>query len=227
MPIRYFRLWLPIVIMCFSMSLAGCYFFNKRSVDSESQDGKSQEVVESAAGETAGAGDDGLLDDIRASTTRHAPAGIRPDPDVFVRRLLLQYRAEGATVARQIGEVERYRLLLGGASEDFRVVPQEGYDATSLLADLTVASSICTGLVAPNSSQHPGWDSILPAPPDDFNTNLRFLAQRILGIPSQNISDEQFESLRQILFSKGSQLSYESYSPVCAALIIDADALFL
>lgn len=214
-----------ILISILSSLFSGCYFFRKRDTGSTSAAVTTDSGV---LGGRAGGLNRALLDGVHGIATDLAPAAIRPDPDLFVRRLLLQYREEGATVARQIGQVEQYRLLLGGASDDFITVPQRTYDATSLLAKLKVGELVCAGLVAPNEIQHTGWSSILVASPDDRNSNLRFLIQRILGIPSAQITTEKIDSLSAILDSEISisgSISAASYIPVCATLIVDVYSL--
>lgn len=205
----------------------GCYFFRKRKSGKHNDDPSG--VIGAPIGQRAGGVDNTLLSSVYAISTDQPPAAVRPDPDTVVRRLLLQYRAEGTVVAREIGRVEQYRLLLGGASEDFATKPQESYDATSLLADLKVAEEVCRGLVAPSSSDHPGWSTILPAGPSETSANIQFLIQRILGIPTANIDNDRLTSLGQILDSarEGGTYTLNSYIPVCASLVIDADALFL
>lgn len=173
------------------------------------------------------------LASIRAITTTHAPSALRPDPDLFVRRLLLQYRDEGATVARQIGTVEQYRLLLGGATEDFSKMPQDSYDATSLLAVFKVAEEVCRGLVAPNSSEHEGWVTILPYPAEQETENITWLAQRIIAVPSSEISPSTITELQAIMAAEQPFIAenwwanaYAKYIPVCATLALDAESMF-
>jgi hypothetical protein len=158
------------------------------------------------------------------------PAAIRPDPDVYVRRLLRQYRQEGSAIARQIGNVENYRMLLGGADEEFRNVPQETYDATSLLAVQKVAEELCEGLIAPKAWKHPGWSTILPSSVSNISENIRFLAQRFIGLPSNRLNASALLSLENLTkeeANKEGQISLESYVPACSALSLDAEALLL
>ena len=56
-------------------------------------------------GDKAGGMDEAALARVRAIATDKPPAAIRPDPDLYVRRLLRQYRDEGPLVAREIGRV--------------------------------------------------------------------------------------------------------------------------
>lgn len=177
----------------------------------------------------AGSPDETAVDALRGLTSLLPPAAVRPDPDLFVRRLLRQYRADGTLLAKEIGRVEDYRLLLGGATENFSTVPQETYDSTSLLASQTVASEICTGLIAPNSYSHPGWNTILPHDVADVSGNVQFLAQRIIGIPSQRLSNSALQALQQIVEMSAVQnaITLESYIPACIALTSDAEALLL
>ncbi|HYX39905.1 MAG TPA: hypothetical protein VE954_42965 [Oligoflexus sp.] len=222
--------WVRIAILALALpSLSGCYFFKKNSVSDGTKQASSAEVLGASLGEKAGELNETALAEVHAISTTHAPAGVRPDPDTFVRQLLLQYREQGAVVAREIGRVEEYRMLLGGASNNFAIVPQETYDATSLLAELKVAEEVCKGLVDPDERQHAGWDSILPGDPSDTNTNIRFLAQRLIGLPSTNITEDALTQLNAILQTAlvDGRVTHASYIPVCATLLIDAEALLL
>ncbi len=209
--------------------LSSCYVFRKKNVKEGTKSGESAAVLGATLGEKAGGINETALAQVYAVSTTHAPAGVRPDPDTFVRELLLQYREQGSVVAREIGRVEEYRMLLGGASNNFAIVPQESYDATSLLAELKVAQEICAGLVDPNNNQHSGWESILPVSPADTATNIRFLAQRLIGIPSSTIAEDTVTKLQAILQTGlvNGQVTNASYIPVCATLLIDAEALLL
>lgn len=228
----HFRLRLG-VRMCLGLlalqGLSGCYVFKKKSISEGSKSASVGEVLGASLGEKAGSMNEAALAQVYAVKTTHAPAGVRPDPDTFVRQLLLQYREQGAVVAREIGRVEQYRMLLGGASDNFSIVPQESYDATSLLAELKVAEEVCQGLVDPNSSLHAGWETILPADPKDTTTNIRFLAQRLKGLPSSTITADAITKLQAILQTAlvNGQVTNASYIPVCATLLIDAEALLL
>ena len=88
-------------------------------------------MIGQTLGNQAGGAIDSELSNLYAMTTSHLPAAIRPDPDIYVRNLLLQYRPKGATLAQEIGQVEQFRLLMGGAPEDFAKAPATEYDATS------------------------------------------------------------------------------------------------
>lgn len=212
--------------LCFSL-LTSCYVFNKDSAKG-SKKGATAALLGESLGPRASGIDEAALQDVYAVTTTHAPAGVRPDPDLFVRQLLLQYRDQGSLVAREIGRVESFRMLLGGANENFTIVPQETYDATSLLAELKVAEEVCQSLVAPDARLHPGWSTILPAAASEVDTNVRFLAQRLLGVASTTIDEDNINSLKEILASaQGATLDNQDYIPVCATLIIDAEALLL
>lgn len=216
-----------LIILIISLSTSSCYFFRKKAPGTAYE---LNGVVGESLGSLASGPDAAALEGLYALTTTHAPAGIRPDPDMVVRNLLLEYRDQGSLVAREIGRVESYRLLLGGASQDFTITPQTTYDATSLLAKLKVAEEICRGLVAPSESSHPGWDSILPAEPESSSENILFLSQRLLGIPSSSISSDIISSLEGILATaveEDGSYSFESYVPVCATLVIDAGSLLL
>lgn len=218
-----------IVIGWLSVAESGCYFFRKRKTGSHANNSDIPSILSKPMGSRAGGINEQALASLHAIDTTHAPASVRPDPDVFVRRLLLQYRSSGATLAREIGRVEQYRLLLGGASEDFVTKPSLTYDATSLLAELKVAEELCQGLVAPDATKHPGWETILPNPPSDFEKNIRFLAQRLIGIHSGEIADSTLTTLRGILDTAKVDNVYtaSSYIPVCTTLVVDAQALLL
>jgi hypothetical protein len=173
---------------------------------------------------------------VHGTAAAAAPAAIRPDPDLFVRRLLRQYRPEGATIARQIGQVEEFRLLLGGATEDFSKTAQDSYDATSLLAVFKVAEEVCRGLVAPNQWEHEGWVTILPYAASEEQTNINWLAQRLIGMPSTRIDPAVATRLAAIMDAEEPFITenwwaygndYAKYIPVCATLALDAEALYL
>lgn len=218
--------------------LSGCYIFN--FLDGERAGGQqgatfSGTVAGQPLGDKAAGLDEAALAAVYAQLSDHAPAAIRPDPDFFVRRLLRQYRSEGSTVARQIGTVEQFRLLLGGATEDFSKSPQESYDATSLLAVFKVAEEVCRGLVAPNAFEHEGWVTILPYAETAERDNVQWLAQRIIGKPSAEIDATVIDQLLDIMAAEEpylseqwvSQSTYAKYIPVCATLALDAEALYL
>lgn len=208
--------------------LTSCYVFRKKSTGKGEKQGASTSVLGASLGARAGGLNATALQGVYDVTTTLPPAGVRPDPDLFVRQLLLQYREQGSVVAREIGRVEAFRMLLGGADATFNIVPQETYDATSLLAELKVAEELCLSLVSPDATLHPGWNTILPAPAGDVDTNIRFLAQRLLGVPSASIEESNIASLKEIHASaQGARASFADYIPVCATLIIDAEALLL
>jgi hypothetical protein len=210
--------------------LTSCFAFDATSKKSGSKQGASNSSVLGASlGARAANANSAGLDALYAVASTHAPAPVRPDPDIAVRNLLLQYREAGSTVAREIGRVEQYRMLLGGANVTFTVVPQEGYDATSLLAELKVAEEVCESLVNPNGNEHPGWSSILPVAPEDMDTNLKFLAQRILGVPTARIDAASIATLKTIMATAkdDGKITNASYIPACATLILDAEALLL
>lgn len=237
---RYVRVALratALLVVC--QMLSACYIFNffqkKAGDDDSGGDVFSGVILGQTLGEKAGGLDEAALAAVYGVATSHPPAALRPDPDLFVRRLLLEYRDEGATVARQIGEVEQFRLLLGGASEDFAKMPQESYDATSLLAVHKVAEEVCRGLVAPNPWEHPGWSTILPYGGDQEADNIAWLAQRILGKPSTGIASEKLTALQAIMDAEEPFVTqnwwadgnvYVKYIPVCATLALDAEALY-
>lgn len=209
-----------------ALALAGCGRKSKSKAAAAS--GGAGDL--SGLGARAGSADEVRLGTVYGLTENvYAPSGVRPDPDLFVRRMLRQFRAEGSTIAQEIGRVENYRLLLGGASEDFRTTPQEGYDATSLLALQTVAEEVCRGLVNPTGWEHPGWNTILPSPPAEIDANLHFLAKNILGVPASKVDETRLAPLRAMvnLAAVSGQITNASYIPACAALSLDAEALLL
>jgi hypothetical protein len=214
-----------------SFALQGCFIFEffERKGGGSGGGGAVSGVLGQPLGSQAGGRDEAALAALYAVSTSIAPAAVRPDPDLMVRRLLRQFRPEGTTVARETGRVENFRLLLGGASEDFQTPPAETYDATSLLATLKVAEEICTGLVAPTTWQHPGWSTILPAAATDLDTNLRWLAQRMTGVPTSKIDDASIARLRDLTedAAGGGAVALEDYVPACATLAVDAASLLL
>jgi|GEM_PF-5718242 hypothetical protein len=218
-----------IVLLGLGLHLSSCYVFRKKSTGEGGKAGIVAPVLGVSLGEKAGELNEAALNAVHAVGTAFPPAGVRPDPDTVVRQLLLQYREPGSTVAREIGRVEEYRMLLGGANAMFTISPQETYDATSLLAELKVAKEICGSLVAPQRDQHPGWQTILPAAASDTDSNIRFLAQRLIGLPSTSIDENAISSLKAIHAAAASDgaVGYEAYVPVCATLILDAEALLL
>ena len=232
---------LPLVFVVLTASTSGCYIFNFLDDDSSgggggASSGASGGVHGQSLGDRAGGADEEALAAVYAVTSDHSPAAIRPDPDLFVRRMLREYRDEGATVARQIGRVEQFRLLLGGASEDFTKVPQESYDATSLLAVFKVAEEVCRGLVAPNEWEHDGWSTILPHGVDEERENILWLAQRFLGRHSSSIESTIIDDLIEIMETEEPHLvdewwasgnAFAKYVPVCATLALDAEAMYL
>lgn len=212
-------------------------FFSGRSGGSGGSSSASSnvpDVIGQALPGRANEFDRALLDSAHGVTSIYPPAAIRPDADTYARNLLLQYRDKGDTVARVIGDTEGYRLLLGGASIDFQKTPQTEYDATSLLANLTVAGEICTALVAPEPWAHPGWQTVLPYDVQDLEANLNFLTQRFLGISTADISETKIDSLKNLVnthkeASEIANMSYqfEDYVPACIALALDVESLLL
>lgn len=219
--------------------LPGCYVYNYFKEEKGGGGGGdvfTGTIIGQSIGNRAGGVDEAALAAVHAVGTPHAPAAIRPDPDLFVRRLLRQYRPEGAIVARQIGQVEQYRLLLGGATEDFAKAPQESYDATSLLAVFKVAEEVCRGLVAPNPREHGDWQTIMPLPAAQERANVVWLAQRFIGKPSNQIDAAVIDSLIAIMRAEEAAVAtnwwamgqpYAKYIAVCATLALDAEAMYL
>ncbi len=236
---RHFRM---ILVTFLLMPLAsGCYVYTFFKNDDDKSGGGGSEgafngaVIGRSIGAKAGAVDDAALSAVYAVASTHAPAAIRPDPDLYVRRMLRQYRDEGVTIARQIGQVEQFRLLLGGATEDFAKQPQDTYDATSLLAVFKVAEEVCRGLVAPNAVEHEGWKTILPFAANQEIENIGWLAQRFIGKPTAKIDPAAISGLAIIMDGEEAAIReqwwgadpYAKYVPVCATLALDAEALYL
>jgi hypothetical protein len=216
-----------IIILIVALSLSHCSLFNRdRQVSGQKYGAMSGRLIGDSLGEKALGENPELLAELHDETTEVAPAALRADPDVYVRQLLREYRPEGETMAREIGRVEKYRLLLGGASDDFKTSPAKSFDATSLLASQKVAEEICISLVAPTSEQR-GWTTILPHPPSDVKKNLVFLAQRFLGLPEEQIPATVLTELRELVDEDKSSSNYrvEDYVSACVALAMDADAL--
>ncbi len=224
---RSLRIWLALLIG--SLLLGACSMLDTKGTKAGAKQGAGSGVLGASLGLRASTENAAALDNLYAVTTTHAPAPVRPDPDIAIRELLLQYRESGSTVAREIGRVEQYRMLLGGANVTFTVVPQEGYDSTSLLAELKVAEEVCGSLVNPNDNDHPGWATILPADPSEIETNLRFLAQRILGVPSDRIDPASLATLTTIIGTakESGKITKASYVPACSTLVLDAEGLLL
>lgn len=212
------------IVVTFSMS---CNFRTKAKSLVDTVDAIDPDL--SQLGAKAFGADETILTTVRDVTTSIAPAAVRPDPDLYAKRLLKQYRSDGVVMAREIGGTEPFRALLGGASEDFKTSPQETYDATSLLANQKVAEDVCEALVAPNSSEHPGWQTVLPGAAREVDANLKFLAQRFLGKPSSDISQDVIDALTEIVntAANGAQVSFTHYIPACVMLSMDAEALLL
>lgn len=166
---------------------------------------------------------------VHAESFASAPAAVRPDPDLYARRLLKQFKSDGNTLARQLGLVEQYRLMLGGATDDFRTVPQESYDATSLLTLQTVAEEICTALVTPNSWSQPGWQTVLTEPPANVEANIRALMSKMLGLPNGGLSSTAVSELVEMvqLEAKNGVIENKNYVTACTAMAMDAEALLL
>lgn len=213
-------LWLCLALLLF---LSACRF--KKSVSESSEDASLTPLPFVKAGEQ----NETSLSLVHGETLQTPPAAVRPDPDLYARRLLKQFRSDGNTLARQLGQLEQYRLMLGGASEDFRTVPQDTYDSTSLLTLQKVAREICISLIDPSSSQHPGWNSVLPHPLSDVENNMKFLMQKMLGLPESELSAVALGEVVEIVraFPENGSVTRSSYVYGCTALALDAEALLL
>ena len=217
-----------------SQIISGCFFvdyFRERRGDGESAsvDDDDLDVLGESLGSKAGARNQGALDSVWATASTHAPAAVRPDPDLMARRILRQFKPDGTTLARVTGDVENYRLLLGGAPADFITFPADGYDATSVLANLKVAEELCTALVAPYSWRHSGWTTILPYALASKRENITWLLQRMTGLASSSISTTAVDSLVTILNNSDTDgvLATDDYVAPCMAVMIDAQSMFL
>lgn len=179
--------------------------------------------------EKAGEADTSALAQVHAEAFASAPAPIRPDPDLYARRLLRQFRSDGNTLARQLGLVEQYRLMLGGATDDFRTVPQDSYDATSLLTLQAVAQEICIALVAPDPSVHFGWQSVLPEVPENVTANVRWLMRKMHAVPDASLSGSAVGELVEMVQADAVKgvIVAASYITACTAMAMDAEALLL
>ena len=217
-----------------TLSLSSCYmvdYFRQRRGENERAmiDDEDGEVLGESLGSKAGARNQAALDSVWATAASHAPAAVRPDPDLMARRLLRQFKPDGTTLARVTGDVENYRLLLGGAPADFITFPADGYDATSLLANITVAEEVCTALVAPFSWRHSGWTTILPYSLDRKSDNVAWLLQRFTGVATSELSQTDITNLVTILDRSNTDgvLANEDYVAPCMTVMIDAQSLFL
>jgi hypothetical protein len=220
-----------IFLVAFIALLQSCYivdFFNHKSNDG-SGDGEDDPnvVLGLALPAKAGGRDEDILKEVYATPAKVAPASVRPDPDTFAKLSLRQFRSESATLARQIGKIEAYKLLLGGAPRNFSTPPSETYDATSVLATMRVAEELCRALVSPTGSDHQGWQSVLPEPASKRNENLRWLLQRFTGLESSKISSDQISALEKIMEKDSGEYQSEDYVMPCVAIYLDARAMML
>lgn len=219
--------------MLILFNLEGCYlynFFSQRPGENSDGADSDQELLGLSLGPKAGSLnlDQDALNQVYSVTTSFPPAAIRPDPDLYPRLMLRQFRTEGTTLARTIGRIEQLRQLHGGATTDFSTAPSETYDSTSVLAQFKIAEQLCQSLVSPLPWQETGWSSILPNPPDQIRNNLKYLAQRFTGLPYSRISDTQLNNLEQVYQSNlqtNLVTGYENYIAPCTALSVDAHAL--
>ncbi len=222
------------ILLILSSLLHGCYFyefFAKKPDDDASFTDDVQDVLGISLGPKAGSLklDQDALNQVYNVTTSIPPAAIRPDPDLFPRLMLRQFRTEGTTLARSIGRIEKLKQLHGGATTDFATAPSETYDATSVLAQFKIAEQLCQALVSPLPWQEIGWSTILPNPAGQVRENLRYLAQRFTGLPLSQISDTQLIALEQIYQSNSQtiniQTGFENYIAPCTALAVDAHSM--
>ena len=165
----------------------------------------------------------------RSEARGRASSSVRPDPDTYIINLLSQFRTQDFTFARVIGRLDEYRSLLGGANEDFTVIPTTTYDATSLLAHMNVAQEVCYGLVYPNEWYHGEWETLLPNPVDSTSDNITFMLKSFVGLRDEDIDADDLSLLNEIFsLSQGSdEISFEHYVPVCTAILLDVNYLLI
>jgi hypothetical protein len=214
-----FAAWVGFALL----AVASCRM--KSSLSESGQDA----ALETIPFAKAGSEDSAALARVHAEAVASAPAAIRPDPDLYARRLLRQFKPDGNTMARQLGLLEQFRMMLGGASDDFRTVPQDSYDATSLLTLQKVAQTICQALVAPQAWAQPGWKTVLPEPPIQVEANVRALMKKMLGLPEASLDATAIAELIDMVLAEpvNGVVSYESYITACTAMAMDAEALLL
>lgn len=225
--IRTFRDFGPVIavglVVFGSICLSGCQL--KRRLIESTDESTLDAIPFSRAGTEAISS----LNDLRTHAFQSAPAAVRPDPDLFVRRLLKQFRPDGNTMARQLGKIEQYRLMLGGATDDFRTVPQNSYDSTSLLTLQRVGQLICASLIAPSPREHPGWESVLPNDPSEIAPNIKFLMSKIIGLSESSLNPTAVAELSDMvteLTAAGASVT-DSYVYACTAIALDGEALLL
>jgi len=222
----YVKLSCVFTVVILFFTLNSCRFFGfkgkKSSLSSYSQ-------FDSLPFERAGGYKSDLLDGVHALTSNIPAAPVRPDPDLFGRRLLRQFRSEDSTLSRAISSIEDYKSLLGGASIDFRVAPQESYDATSILAIQRVSEILCQALVAPTAWAQPGWGSILEFGAHDKQKNIVSLFTRLTGKPESDLTADKSAQLQAILEMEttNGKMTDASYTGVCVAILSDTESLLL
>ena len=212
--------------ICISL-LNSCYFFREDKVDS-GEDKTSPSGVIGGTITSAGGADTAELTALYAiSPAGRSASSVRPDPDTYIVDLLAQYRERDLSFARVAGRLDEYRSLLGGANEDFTVVPTETYDATSLLAHMNVAEEVCIGLVYPNEWYHGDWQTILPNPVTSTEANIVYLLKALTGVTEAQISNDDLTILDELLSlaQNGQAISEEHYVPVCTAILLDSNYL--
>ncbi len=176
----------------------------------------SQEKTTDVLGDKALGAQDFYLQQIRNTPAALAPALIRPDPDLVMKNLLKSMTPSNLKLAKQLGIVEKYRLLLGGAPEDLSTLPQSNYDSTSLITIQALSSIVCTYILNNNSFT---WSA------KDSNTGVSYLAQRITGLSSN--SDEFQQNLSAWKGLVTTTKSYSDYSSLCTTLMMDPYTLYL
>ena len=206
-----------------------CYFFREDSVDSGEEKIAPSGVIGGPIA-TAGGSDSGDLAQIYSIRGEgRLASSVRPDPDTYIVNLLSQFREKDFTFARVIGRLDAYRSLLGGANEDFTVIPTKTYDATSLLAHMNVAEEVCYAMVYPNEWYHGDWETLLPNPAVNSSENISYMIKSFAGVREVDIEAEDISILSEILSlaQASDELTYEHYVPVCTAILLDVNYLLL
>jgi hypothetical protein len=200
-------LFLPLLINNCSKSVKTQ---NEKTVTSQQ---KSKDVL----GDKALGAQDFYLQQIRSTSASLAPALIRPDPDLVMKNLLKSMTPNNLKLSKQLGVVEKYRLLLGGAPEDLSTSPQFNYDSTSLITIQSLSSTVCSYILSNSSFT---WSA------KDSQIGVSYLAQRITGLSSNSGEFQENISSWQALVPTTPN-SYSEYSNLCMTLMMDPYTLYL
>ncbi len=206
-----------------------CYFFREDSVDSGEDKVAPSGVIGGPIATASGSDSNDLAEIYAIRGEGRLASSVRPDPDTYIVNLLAQFRDRDFTFARVIGRLDAYRSLLGGANEDFTVIPTKTYDATSLLAHMNVAEEVCYGMVYPNEWYHGDWETLLPYPAVSSTENINYMIKSFAGLREADIEAEDISLLSEILSAAqaSDDLTYEHYVPVCTAILLDVNYLLL